>query len=107
MGFEPTEATPEDLIRNNSYKECVWKPYDSRIENGENRRIDFEELLKDFELFCKVDLQLADLSIRNHIREIKRFLRIMKLNPYILTKDDLRNYLALYSEKNPYVYKTV
>ncbi len=58
-------------------------------------------------MFCKVDLQLADLSIRNHIREIKRFLKATKLNPYTLSKSDLRNYLAPFSEKNPYVYKTV
>jgi len=82
-----------------------------RFENEENTRIDNDQLLKEFELFCKVDLQLADLSIKNHVREIKRFLRITKLNPYTLTKADLRNYLLLllsiYSEKYPYVYKTV
>ena len=66
-----------------------------RFENEENTRIDNDQLLKEFELFCKVDLQLADLSIKNHVREIKRFLRITKLNPYTLTKADLRNYLLL------------
>jgi integrase len=77
------------------------------MENAENTRIDNDKLLKEFELFCKVDLQLADLSVKNHIREIKRFLKTTNLNPYTLTKADLRNYLSIYSEKNPYVYKTV
>jgi integrase len=89
------------------YKEYALKPCDLRIENVENTRIDDDQLLKEFELFCKVDLQLADLSVKNHVREIKRFLKTTRLNPYTLTKADLRNYLSIYSEKNPYVYKTV
>ena len=89
------------------YKEYALKPCDLRIENAENTRIDNDKLLKEFELFCKVDLQLADLSVKNHVREIKRFLKITKLNPYTATKSDLRNYLSIYSERNPYVYKTV
>jgi integrase/recombinase XerD len=102
--LNPRRPTPAGLP---SFKECAWKPCEERIENGENIRININKLLKDFEMFCKVDLQLADLSIRNHLREIKRFLRTTKLNPYTLTKSDLRSYLSPFSEKNPYVYKIV
>jgi hypothetical protein len=101
----PRRPTPEDPLQKQIYKEYVWKPCDLRMENVENKRIDTDQLLKDFELFCKVDLQLADLSIKNHVREIKRFLKTTKLNLYTLTKADLRNYLSIYSERNPYVYK--
>jgi integrase/recombinase XerD len=105
--LNPRRPTPEDLplFREYALKQCEKR--EKRIENGQNKRIDINQLLKDFEMFCKVDLQLADLSIRNHIREIKRFLKATKLNPYTLSKSDLRNYLAPFSEKNPYVYKTV
>ena len=105
--LNPRRPTPEDLLyfREYALKQCEKE--ERRIENGENKRIDVDGLLKDFEMFCKVDLQLADLSIRNHIREIRRFLKTTNLNPYTLTKSDLRDYLAPFSEKNPYVYKTV
>jgi len=105
--LNPRRPTPEDLpfFREYALKQCEKE--ERRIENGQNNRIEVDGLLKDFEMFCKVDLQLANLSIRNHIREVKRFLKTTKLNPYTLTKSDLRSYLAPFSEKNPYVYKTV
>ena len=95
----PTPAGPP--------REYVWKPSDKRIENIENKRIDVNRLLNEFKMFCKVDLQLADLTIKLHVREVKRFLEKSKLNPYTLSRNDLRGYLLTYSDKNPYVYKTV
>jgi integrase len=105
--LNPRRPTPEDLpfFKEYALKQCGKR--EKRMENEQNGKIDVNQLLKDFKMFCRVDLQLADLSIRNHIREIKRFLKSTKLNPYTLTKSDLRIYLSPFSEKNPYVYKTV
>lgn len=77
------------------------------MENIGNTKIDIDQLLKDFEMFCEVDLQLADLSTKNHVREVKRFLKQSKLNPYTIKRSDLRSYLSIYNERDPYVYKTV
>jgi integrase len=68
---------------------------------------DIPSILVEFDKFCKVDLQLADLTVKHHVREIRRFFTVTRLDPRIVGKSDVRNYLAAFSERNPYVYKTV
>jgi hypothetical protein len=56
-GFEPGAGAREANL------ECVRKPYDSRMENGENERI-----FEDFKNFLIVDRQLRDETVKKHLR---------------------------------------
>ena len=54
-----------------------------------------------FASFCQVDLQLAERTVREHVWQIGRFLRSVCKDPKLITREDVRSYLAMYADKAP------
>jgi integrase len=86
------------------------KQFDWRIENGENagRIEDFERLLERFRDFCLIDLQLEKRTAVEHVLILRKFFKWLNGKQIgSLTPDDLRSYLKLFREGNPYTYSNV
>jgi integrase len=58
-----------------------------------------------FKQYCQVDLQLAPLTIRDHVSNISRFIKTVNKPVDLLTREDVRRYLAGYMNKHPSTYK--
>ena len=63
------------------------------------------ELINKFELFCKVDLQLADLTVRTHRQHILQFIKALNKPLSEVTIEDIRNYLIRFKDKAPKTYR--
>ena len=84
------------------------EPYDERMENKREceLRIDgLSRLLVDFKEFCKVDLQLADRTVMDHVWRIKHFLKAIDVKR--LSKEDIRSYLMGFTDGNKNTYSNV
>jgi len=64
-------------------------------------------VLRDFEEFCKVDLQLDHLTVKGHLGQIRRFLEAVKQDPSKLSDQDIRSYLAKFADANSNTYANV
>jgi integrase len=64
-------------------------------------------VLRDFEEFCKVDLQLDHLTVKGHLGQIRRFLEAVKQDPSKVSDQDIRNYLAKFADANSNTYANV
>jgi integrase/recombinase XerD len=95
-GFEPGSRARKANL------ECVRKPYDSRMENGENERI-----FEDFKNFLIVDRQLRDETVKKHLREVKRLFKNSSFDPINATRMDIRNYLMGFRDCSPYTYANI
>ena len=58
----------------------------------------FDKILRKFELFCSVDLQLSPVTVKDHSDGISRVLKRMKKKYNEVTKDDFREYLFKYKQ---------
>ncbi len=65
--------------------------------------VDIPSLLTDFREFCEVDLQLSGLTVRGHVRQIKRFLKHVKK----FAHEDIRSFLAEFKDRSPNTYANV
>ena len=68
---------------------------------------DTHSVLRDFEEFCKVDLQLDHLTVKGHLGQIRRFLEAVKQDPSKLSDQDIRTYLAKFADANSNTYANV
>ena len=86
----------------------VFKKYDWRMENEQeySLRISFDNaLLNEFEKFCRVDLQLAERTTRDHVRQMRRFFKTVGGRE--LTKQTVREYLLRFTGKSESTYANV
>ena len=60
----------------------------------------FNEVLRQFELFCSVDLQLSPVTVKDHSDGIRRALRRMNKKYNEVTKDDFRAYLFKFKQNH-------
>ncbi|RJX16151.1 hypothetical protein CW703_02225 [Candidatus Bathyarchaeota archaeon] len=51
-------------------------------------------MLERFKEFCAIDLQRCELTVKEHLKVVKRFLRFVGKHPTQVTVQDIRNYLA-------------
>jgi integrase len=58
----------------------------------------FPAMLKQFELYCSVDLQLSPVTVRDHSDGLRRVLRRMGKEYNKVTKDDFRAYLFRFKQ---------
>ena len=82
MGFEPTKAY--------ATREC--------LKTGN---------LTDFEAFLRIDMQFNEKTVKDHVRQMRRFFQSCNIKPESVTKKDLRKYLSDFRDKSPYSYKNV
>jgi len=69
---------------------------------------DFEHLLKRFYDFCLIDLQLNKRTIMDYIYALRKFFKWLNGKRIeSLTSDDLRKYLMLFRDGNPYTYSNI
>ena len=63
--------------------------------------------LDDFHEFLCIDLQLNEKTVKDHVRQMKRFFQSCNIEPVNVTKKDLRKYLSDFRDKSSYSYKNV
>jgi integrase len=82
-----------------------------RMENKENdfgRMENLEHLLKRFYDFCSIDLQLNKTTIAYYIYALRKFFKWLNGKQIeSLTSEDLRKYLMLFKDGNPYTYSNI
>jgi integrase len=74
------------------------------------RRLDRREVNEElcaFRSFLEVDQQLSDLTVKGHIREIKRLLKSLGKPAEETTTQELREYLAEFKDANKNTYANV
>jgi integrase len=64
-------------------------------------------LLADLREFLEVDLQRKKLTVQGHVRQIKRFLREVKVPLEDVSARDVRSYLSQFNAVSPNTYKNV
>ena len=80
------------------------------MENKENnlKRINnFEDLLKRFNDFCLVDLQLSKRTVTSHLSKLRQFFNWLNKPISTLTVEDMRRYLLQFRNGNPYTYSNI
>jgi len=65
-----------------------------------SRSFDKDDIISAFEAFCKVDLQLADRTVKDHVWQVKRFLKARRMDIKGTSKEDVRNYLMGFTNGN-------
>ena len=65
------------------------------------------DVLTEFKRFCEVDLHLSDITVRGHVRQIKRLLKSVGKSPQEIAEDDVRDYLAGFKNASTSTYANV
>ena len=97
-GFEPEHRAPQT---NKTPTVSCNLP---SLKNGLN------EILGCFRDFLKVDLRLQEVTVKEHICEVRRFLAWLRSKGLELgdvSREVLREYLKRFSDMSPYTYKNV
>jgi len=62
-----------------------------------------DKVVSEFKEFCEVDLQLSELTVNGHVRQIKRLFK----NVQRFTREDIRGFLMKFKDKSPNTYANV
>ena len=60
-----------------------------------------EEIVSDFKVFLRINLVLSDLTVRDHVRIINFFLKVVGKPIEEIDCQDVRSYLLKYRDKSP------
>ena len=69
--------------------------------------VDIPGLLADFKQFLEVDLQRSRLTVKNHLEQIRRFLKCCDVPLEELTVADVRSYFSKFVDGNSNTYSNV
>jgi integrase len=65
------------------------------------------EILCEFERFCSIDRQLVERTVKEHLRVIRKLQASIPKPLQELSREDLRSYLASFSDASPYHYANI
>jgi len=82
-------------------------PRVGRSENLVDGLLNMDEVMKAFELFCKVDLRLSDRTLRNNRYGMLCFFKVVNKDLRLITAQDVREYLAGYMDSLANTYANV